>query len=403
MTLVDPNGAPVTASDFVEIVEFENLIDFRVSNPIPGTWTMRITGPMDTLYQYGAYIAESKLVATAMPPQVVDPTGPVTVSIDLNQNGVPVPSATVVAKLVDDVGGQVSVTLNDNGNNGDITAGDGEYTSIVNEVYDSAYQVEITVEGTVNGQTFMRVEHTEIFAYLAPQIEIMSILDDSTVSGVILVQVSVIHATNITDVSIFFDDYLVSKGTYVDIDLSGITGVHTITATATNELGYTSQDVVVINVDNGVTGSEITLLSHDFCLDIDENGAPVSASVSFDKDSTVYSLLNFEKVTIGDSVRWEFTSPSGETVIQEISMDYEGEAYAYGFIELPGYNDVEGFWALNVFVNDVEVYSSFFEVAEEAQDTGIPGYPFLSLIVGAFMLMILLRNRNVRQQTHTNY
>jgi len=393
LTLLDPNGAPVTASGSVEIVEHEKLIDYRVSNPAPGLWTMRVTGPMDTIYQYGAYIVESELQAIAMPPQVADPTDTVSVSIDLNQNGVPIPSATVVAKLVDDAGGQVSVTLNDDGYNGDTTAGDGEYTSIVNEVYDSAYQVEISVEGTVNGQPFTRVEHTEITAYLAPQVEITSIIDDSTVSGVIPVQVSAIHATNITDVSIFFDDYLVAKGTYVDLDLSDVSGVHTITATATNELGYTAQDAVIINVDSSAMGSEITLLSHDFCLDIDGNGAPLGAATSFSKDSIVYSLLNFEKITIGDSVRWEFASPSGETVIQEITLEYEGEAYAYGVIELPGYSNVEGIWGLTVYVNDVEAYSNFFEVIEETQDSGIPGYTFLSVIVGAIISVIILKNR----------
>ena len=80
-------------------------------------------------------------------------------------------------------------------------------------------------------------------------------------------------------------------------------------------------------------------------------------------------------------------------MIQEITLEYEGEAYAYGVIELPGYSNVEGIWGLSVYVNDVEAYSNFFEVIEGTQDSVISGYTLLSLIVGAFISVIFLRNR----------
>ena len=183
------------------------------------------------------------------------------------------------------------------------------------------------------------------------------------------------------------DGYLGSGSRIEGLDLSP--GGHTITLSVVDSDGNRDETSVDIT---GVGSSSLSLLSHSICLGIDENGDPVGEASKFDADAVVYSLVDMEGVVFGDEVYWAFEGPGGIVSEASVSLEYQGEVYAYAFLDLSEWEagEVKGDWRVTVYLNGVEASAEEFAVGGGGFSIPIPWWaPLLGVL--SFLLVSRLR------------
>jgi hypothetical protein len=102
-------------------------------------------------------------------------------------------------------------------------------------------------------------------------------------------------------------------------------------------------------------------------LGVDENGDPTGAASRFDTDTVVYSLVDMEGVIYGDEVNWVFEGPGGIVNEASVALEYQGEVYAYAFVDLSewGTEELKGDWRVTVYLNGIEGSTGSFSVEGE--------------------------------------
>ena len=138
-------------------------------------------------------------------------------------------------------------------------------------------------------------------------------------------------------------------------------GTHTITLSVADSDGNRAETSVEIST---VSSSSISLVTHSTSLGFDENGDPVEAASKFDADAVVYSLVDLEGAIFGDEVYWVFEGPGGIVSESSVSLEYQGEVYAYAFFDLSEWKagEVKGDWRVTVYLNGVEASTESFSV-----------------------------------------
>jgi len=179
------------------------------------------------------------------------------------------------------------------------------------------------------------------------------------------------------------EGYLGSGSRVEGLSLSS--GAHTITLSVVDSDGNIAESSVDITV---VGSSSLSLLTHSTCLGFDENGDPVGAATKFDADAVVYSLVDMEGAVYGDEVEWIFEGPGGIVNEASVALEYQGEVYAYAFVDLSdwGTEDVKGEWWVTVYLNGVEASTESFSV-EGGGGFSIPMPLWMPLVgIAAFVL-----------------
>ncbi|MBL7080227.1 hypothetical protein ISS39_07885 [Candidatus Bathyarchaeota archaeon] len=174
------------------------------------------------------------------------------------------------------------------------------------------------------------------------------------------------------------DGFLGSGGRVEGASLSP--GVHIITLSVVDSDGNRAENSVVMSV---VSFSSVSLLTHRVCLGIDEYGAPVGVASRFDADAVVYSLVDLEGAVFGDEVYWAFEGPGGIVSEASVSLEYQGEVYAYAFLDLSewGAGEVKGDWWVTVYLNGVEASVEEFAVGGGGFSIPIPWWaPLLGVL-----------------------
>jgi hypothetical protein len=112
------------------------------------------------------------------------------------------------------------------------------------------------------------------------------------------------------------------------------------------------------------------------------------AASKFDADAVVYSLVDMEEAVYGDEVEWIFEGPGGIVNEASVALEYQGEVYAYAFVDLSdwGTEDVKGDWRVTVYLNGVEASTESFSV-EGGGGFSIPMPLWMPLVgIAAFVL-----------------
>ena len=86
---------------------------------------------------------------------------------------------------------------------------------------------------------------------------------------------------------------------------------------------------------------------------------------------------------IGDEVYWVFEGPGGIVSESSVSLEYQGEVYAYAPLDLSEWSagDVKGDWWITVYLNGVEASVEEFTVGSGGFSIPIPWWaPLLGVL-----------------------
>ena len=173
--VIDPAGVRHTPSSTDPDVEYFDASDgtisrtrsYTIQNPPAGEWTVETTGiivpnPEGVFYWVGAILEGTPIELSAGTDAGFYRDGePVVVVADLTESGAPILGADVAARLILPDTTLADIVLFDDGTNGDVTPGDGEYAASYVAPMPGYYSIVVTAERTT-GTPFTRVATTGV-------------------------------------------------------------------------------------------------------------------------------------------------------------------------------------------------------------------------------------------------
>ncbi len=165
LTLIDPNGNPITPTTVNPNIEFGSSEDddgfkieiYSISAATAGLWTVKVHGTSVTdpsgvePYLINGWFPSSDLILTADTDKSAYETGSsIFITADLKNGAAGVTGATVTAQVFSPTNVATDVALFDNGTHGDVTAGDGIYSNSFAATNDpGSYKILVNATGTV--------------------------------------------------------------------------------------------------------------------------------------------------------------------------------------------------------------------------------------------------------------
>ena len=134
------------------------ILVFSFTEVVPGNWTVHLDNAPETAVNYDAYLVPNTTLELSVAASEDKPVSmPQLISATLQDNGVPVSSASVTLDLFKPDGSSASVTMIDDGSLPDEAAGDGIYTAIyLGTDLVGSYAMLVRAQGTHNSQEFKR-------------------------------------------------------------------------------------------------------------------------------------------------------------------------------------------------------------------------------------------------------
>ncbi|MDB5335851.1 MAG: hypothetical protein JWN70_1470, partial [Planctomycetaceae bacterium] len=165
LTLIDPNGIPVTPATVNPNIEFGSSEDddgfkieiYSITSAIAGLWTVKVhatsvTDPSGAEpYLINGWFPTSNLILTADTDKPAYEAGSsIFITANLQNGAVGVTGATVTGQVFSPTNVATDVTLFDNGTHGDVTAGDGIYSNSFTATNEpGSYKIVVNATGTV--------------------------------------------------------------------------------------------------------------------------------------------------------------------------------------------------------------------------------------------------------------
>jgi len=207
LTLISPDGDVITP-EVAEIdpdityVEESTHEHYTIKNPVPGMWTLNITGvdvpPEGENFTVSVTMKSDLGLDISTDKQRYDPGEPIIITADLLYNDTPIyGDVTAVIKKPD---GEDIITLFDDGSHGDVSAGDGEYTNIYdNTSGEGVYEIIVNASGVINSTQFVRENKRLVKVQRIPDLKVESTgFSNSTPMADDIVNITVI-VSNIGD------------------------------------------------------------------------------------------------------------------------------------------------------------------------------------------------------------
>lgn len=165
LTLIDPNGNPITPTTVNPNIEFGSSEEddgfkieiYSITAATAGLWTVKVHGTSVTdpsgvePYLINGWFPSSDLILTADTDKSAYETGSsIFITADLKNGAAGVTGATVTAQVFSPTNVATDVALFDNGTHGDVTAGDGIYSNSFSATNDpGSYKILVNATGTV--------------------------------------------------------------------------------------------------------------------------------------------------------------------------------------------------------------------------------------------------------------
>ena len=183
LDLFDPHGVQLGAtSNAARFIVTPNLLVATITNPEPGTWSLRATG--DGLPILASVDIQNPLQITLVEQPPIPAGQPAVLMVMATVDGEPrwLPGAAVTATVKSPDGGSVVYRLHDDGLGGDAVFGDGVFSVVFDASRDQGFNDVVLALGWDNyGATLKAVDafQTEVF----PTLEIVPAIGGSVEAG----------------------------------------------------------------------------------------------------------------------------------------------------------------------------------------------------------------------------
>ena len=183
LRISNPDGLESSEGDRSRVIETPHVVAWKLTDPAVGSWMVDIDGVEGRVSVWSHSTNRYSLVLGNTEPI---PAGqPATISAYIMEDGRPVklPGITVVARLTTPDGANLAYTMNDDGENGDVVAGDGYYSVALGPLQ-SIGEYETVLEMWWPDHTYMVSSGSSFTASAFPAIRVEPGKLDELESGV---------------------------------------------------------------------------------------------------------------------------------------------------------------------------------------------------------------------------
>jgi hypothetical protein len=160
-------------------------VTFVIPNPLSGSWTLGLSEPSGSSEEIAvvaqAFLNSSTLVGLTILPSQIVLNQAVTFTLAAYSGSQPITNATVSAQLVSPSGAVQAVTLLDDGQGADATAGDGLYSTAVIPAATGEFTVLATLVGATPGGTAVTRQAAAHFSVVPPSAALLGTVSTRTV------------------------------------------------------------------------------------------------------------------------------------------------------------------------------------------------------------------------------